>query len=261
VVDGHKKGVGARLAGAFDRGFDRFRNAYGRLLESVLGKQKFVLGCVAILIAITGAVVPVVGTDFFPAADVGIIKLHVRAPRGTRLEGTEQTLAAVEDRIREIIPPKELRTINETIGVPGGLNLAFVPSDNVSGADAEMLISLNKPHKPSEYYRKIIREKLAEEFPGTIFYFQTADIVSQVLNFGLSAPIDIQIMDANLNRGYAAGQKLLNLLQRIPGVVDAHVTPGAGFPGSRSTSTPALPSGFRSATSQQHADLAGRQRW
>jgi multidrug efflux pump subunit AcrB len=230
VVDGHKKGVGARLAGAFDRGFDRFRNAYGRLLESVLGKQKFVLGCVAILIAITGAVVPVVGTDFFPAADVGIIKLHVRAPRGTRLEGTEQTLAAVEDRIREIIPPKELRTINETIGVPGGLNLAFVPSDNVSGADAEMLISLNKPHKPSEYYRKIIREKLAEEFPGTIFYFQTADIVSQVLNFGLSAPIDIQIMDANLNRGYAAGQKLLNMLKRIPGVVDAHVTQVLDFP-------------------------------
>ncbi len=228
--DDAPKGIGARLAGAFDRGFDRFRNAYGRLLESVLGKQKFVLGCVAILIAITGAVVPVVGTDFFPAADVGIIKLHVRAPRGTRLEGTEQILIAVEDRIREIIPPKELRTINETIGVPGGLNLAFVPSDNVSGADAEMLISVNKPHKPSEYYRKVIREKLAEDFPGTMFYFQTADIVSQVLNFGLSAPIDIQIMDANLNRGYAAGQQLLNMLKRIPGVVDAHVTQVLDFP-------------------------------
>ena len=237
VKDGHhgedagaRIGMGARLAGVFDRSFDRFRQAYGRTLESVLLRRKFVLGCVALLVAITGAVAPVIGTDFFPAADVGIIKLHVRAPRGTRLEGTEQILIAVEDRIRQIIPPKELRTINETIGVPGGLNLAFVPSDNVSGADAEMLISLNKPHKPSEYYRKVIREKLAEDFPGTIFYFQTADIVSQVLNFGLSAPIDIQIMDTNLNRGYAAGQKLLNMLKRIPGVVDAHVTQVLDFP-------------------------------
>src|SRR5262245_37935375 len=196
----HPKGWGARLAGVFDRGFERFRDAYGRVLESVLVRRKFVLACVAIMIAISGGLVPVVGTDFFPAADVGIIKLHVRAPRGNRLEGTEQILIQVEERIRAIIPPAELRTINETMGVPGGLNLAFVPSDNVSGADAEMLISLNKPHKPSEHYRKLIRERLAEDFPGTIFYFQTADIVSQVLNFGLSAPIDIQIMDSNLNR-------------------------------------------------------------
>jgi hypothetical protein len=86
------------------------------------------------------------------------------------------------------------------IGVPGGLNLAFVPSDNVSGADGEMLISLNKPHKPSDYYRRLIREQLADEFPGTTIYFQTADIVSQVLNFGLAAPISIQIQDQNLQR-------------------------------------------------------------
>ena len=105
-----------------------------------------------------------------------------------------------------------------------------MPSDNVSGADADVLISLNKPHKPSEHYRKLIREKLAADFPGTVFYFQTADIVSQVLNFGLSAPIDIQIMDANLNRGYATGQKLLQMLKVIPGVVDAHVTQVLDFP-------------------------------
>jgi multidrug efflux pump subunit AcrB len=228
--DPRPKGWGTRIADAFDRNFDRFRAAYGRSLEQVLLRKRFVMGLVGVLILVTCALFPVVGTDFFPAADVGIIKLHVRAPKGNRLEGTEQIMAAVEQRIRDIIPPQELRTINDTIGVPGALNLAFVPSDNVSGADGEMLISLNKPHRPSEEYRKLIRDRLEQDFPGSIFYFQTADIVSQVLNFGLSAPIDIQIQDQNFNRSYAAGQKLLQLLKRIPGVVDAHVTQVLDFP-------------------------------
>jgi multidrug efflux pump subunit AcrB len=229
-ADTGQPGLGRRLAGAFDRGFDRFREAYGRTLESVLLRKKFVLGAFAVLIAITGALVPVVGTDFFPTSDVGIIKLHVRAPRGNRLEGTEQIMAAVEDKIRTIIPPAELRTVNHTIGVPGGLNLAFVPSDNVSGADGEMLISLNKPHKPSDHYRRLIREQLADEFPGTTIYFQTADIVSQVLNFGLAAPISIQIQDQNLQRSYAAAQKLLQMIKRIPGVVDPRIPQVLDFP-------------------------------
>jgi multidrug efflux pump subunit AcrB len=228
--DSHTPGIGARLAGAFDRGFDRFREAYGRALEVVLLRRKFVLGAFALLIALTGALFPVVGTDFFPTSDVGIIKLHVRAPRGNRLEGTEQIMAAVEDKIRTIIPPAELRTVNHSIGVPGGLNLAFVPSDNVSGADGEMLISLNKPHKPSDHYRRLIREQLADEFPGTTIYFQTADIVSQVLNFGLAAPISIQIQDQNLQRSYAAAQKLLQMMKRIPGVVDPRIPQVLDFP-------------------------------
>jgi multidrug efflux pump subunit AcrB len=228
--ESHNPGLGARLAGAFDRGFDRFREAYGRSLEAVLLRRKFVLGAFALLIAVTGALFPIVGTDFFPTSDVGIIKLHVRAPRGNRLEGTEQIMAAVEDKIRTIIPPAELRTVNHSIGVPGGLNLAFVPSDNVSGADGEMLISLNKPHKPSDHYRRLIREQLADEFPGTIIYFQTADIVSQVLNFGLAAPISIQIQDQNLQRSYAAAQKLLQMMKRIPGVVDPRIPQVLDFP-------------------------------
>jgi multidrug efflux pump subunit AcrB len=226
----HSQGIGGRLSALFDRGFERVRESYGRILDLTLGRRKFVLGCVALLIAATGALVPVVGTDFFPSADVGIIKLHVRAPRGNRLESTEEIFAQVEQRIRDLIPASELRTINDTLGVPGGLNLAFVPTDNVSGADGEMLISLNSPHRPSEEYKKLLRERLNEEFPGTIFYFQTADIVSQVLNFGLSAPIDVQILDSNFERSYAAGQKLLQKLKRIPGVVDAHITQVVDFP-------------------------------
>jgi multidrug efflux pump subunit AcrB len=226
----YSPGIGARIAGAFDLAFDRFREAYARALEAVLLRRKFVLGVFALLIAVTGALFPVVGTDFFPTSDVGIIKLHVRAPRGNRLEGTEQIMAAVEDKIRTIIPPAELRTVNHSIGVPGGLNLAFVPSDNVSGADGEMLISLNKPHKPSDHYRRLIRDQLADEFPGTTIYFQTADIVSQVLNFGLAAPISIQIQDQNLQRSYAAAQKLLQMMKRIPGVVDPRIPQVLDFP-------------------------------
>jgi multidrug efflux pump subunit AcrB len=228
--DGGKIGWGRRLANAFDRSFDRLRNAYAALLGGILIRRKFVLGCFAVFFATTAALVPVVGTDFFPQADVGILKLHVRAPKGYRLEGTEQIMIKVEDRIREIIPPAELRTVNHTIGVPGALNLAFVPSDNVSGADGEMLISLNKPHRPSEHYRKQLRERLEHDFPGVTFYFQTADIVSQVLNFGLPAPIDIQIQDQNFARSYEVGQRLLQMVRRIPGLVDPRITQILDFP-------------------------------
>ena len=105
-----------------------------------------------------------------------------------------------------------------------------MPSDNVSGADGEMLISLNKPHRPSEYYRKQLRERLEYDFPGVTFYFQTADIVSQVLNFGLPAPIDIQIQDQNFSRSYEVGQRLLQMVKRIPGVVDPRITQVLDFP-------------------------------
>jgi multidrug efflux pump subunit AcrB len=228
--DDDSAGAGARLAAAFDRVFERFRDAYGRGLDTILRRRKFVLSCLAAMIVVTAALTPVVGTDFFPSADVGLIKLHIRAPRGNRLESTEQMVAAVEQAVRDVIPEAELRTINVNIGVPGGLNLAFVPSDNVSGADAEMFISLRPGHRPSEEYKRLLRERLNHDFPGSIFYFQTADIVSQVLNFGLSAPIDIQIQDQNFTRSYAAGQRLLKSLQKIPGVVDAHITQVLDFP-------------------------------
>ena len=134
----------------------------------------------------------VIGLDFFPSADVGLIKLHYRAPPGTRLERTEELVLQVEDSIRKIIPANEMDTINDTVGVPSAFNLAFVPSDNVGAMDAEILISLKPGHRPSIDYVRAIRTKLPEEFPGSVFYFQTADIVSRV-EVGLSAPINMQI--------------------------------------------------------------------
>ncbi len=227
-------GFGGRLAAGFaagfERGFNRVAATFQRSLERVLGSWKFVLGVFAVLLIATAALAPRIGMDFYPSADVGIIKLHVRAPSGNRLEATESVIAEVENKVREIIPPSELRTINVTLGVPGALNLAFVPSDNVSGADSEMLISLKTPHRPSLDYKRLIREKLNAEFPGVIFYFMTADIVSQVLNFGLSAPIDVQIQDQNFERSYAIGQQLLQRMKLIPGIVDAHVSQVLNFP-------------------------------
>jgi multidrug efflux pump subunit AcrB len=214
----------------FDRGFNRFRDGYGRLLEGALHRRVFVLLCSGGMLIVSLGLGSVIGLDFFPTADVGLIKLHYRAPPGTRLERTEELVLQVEDSIRKIIPANEMDTINDTVGVPSSFNLAFVPSDNVGSMDAEILISLKPGHRPSINYIRAIRARLPEEFPGSVFYFQTADIVSQVLNFGLSAPIDVQIQDVNFERASQLAQKLLERMRRIPGVADPHLVQVLNYP-------------------------------
>jgi multidrug efflux pump subunit AcrB len=214
----------------FDRGFNRFRDGYGRMLEGALHRRVFVLICAGALLVVSCGLATVIGLDFFPTADVGLIKLHYRAPAGTRLERTEELVLQVEDSIRKIIPVAELDTINDTVGVPSSFNLAFVPSDNVGSMDAEILISLRPGHHPSIDYIRAIRATLPDQFPGSIFYFQTADIVSQVLNFGLSAPIDVQIQDVNFDRATALGRQLLERMKRIPGVADSHLVQVLNYP-------------------------------
>jgi multidrug efflux pump subunit AcrB len=218
------------LFGLFDRGFDRFRRGYGRLLAGTLRHRVFALICFAGLFVVTGIAARSLGMDFFPNADVGLIKLHVRAPPGTRIEDTERLILQVEDSLRQIIPADELDTINDTVGVPSSFNLAFVPSDNVGSMDAEILISLKRDHHPTIGYIRAIRQNLPTQFPGSLFYFQTADIVSQVLNFGLPAPIDVQIQDVNFERSYDLAQRLLQRMKTIPGVADAHLVQVLNYP-------------------------------
>jgi len=220
----------SRVSAAIDRGFERFKDSYGRLLERLLERRGFVLVCSLLVLAITGGAATTVGTDFFPTADVGLIKLHLRGPRGNRVEQTEKLVLQVEDKIREIIPPTELRTINDLIGTPGAFTLAYVRVDNVGAMDAEVTISLNSGHKPSRDYMNALREQLPAAFPGLQIYFQNADIVSQVLNFGLNAPIDIQISDVNFERAQAMGQRLLTELRKIPGVADPHIAQVLDYP-------------------------------
>jgi multidrug efflux pump subunit AcrB len=215
----------------FDRGFERFRRGYGWMLEGTLRNRGFVLVLFVALLGVTGAVAGTIGLDFFPSADVGLIKLHYRAPPGTRIEETERLVLQVEDAVRRIIPEQELDTINDTVGVPSSFNLAFVPSDNVGDMDAEILISLKGGHHPTIDYIRSIRANLPGQFPGSVFYFQTADIVSQVLNFGLPAPIDVQIQDVNFDRSYGLAQQLVQRMKAIPGVADAHVVQVLNYPG------------------------------
>ncbi len=218
------------IFGAFDRAFERFRGGYTNLLTAALGRRPFLLVCAGVFLCISGGLATLIGSDFFPAADVGIIKLHYRAPVGTKLEETEKLVLRVEDRIRELIPANEIDTINDNVGVPNSFNLAFVQTDNVAAMDAEILISLKPGHHPSIDYIRAIRAKVPDQFPGSSFYFQTADMVSQVLNFGLSAPIDVQIQDVNFDRAYALSQTLLQKIRLIPGVADPHLVQVLNYP-------------------------------
>ncbi len=218
------------IFGVFDRAFERFRLGYAAVLTAALGRRPFLLVCAGLFLCVSGALATMIGTDFFPAADVGIIKLHFRGPPGTKLETTEQLVLEVEERIRAIIPAAEIDTINDNVGVPNSFNLAFVSTDNVAAMDAEILISLKPGHRPSIDYIRAIRARLPAEFPGSLLYFQTADMVSQVLNFGLSAPIDIQIQDVNFDRAYALSQKLLAKIRLIPGVADPHLVQVLNYP-------------------------------
>ncbi|HEY0425840.1 MAG TPA: efflux RND transporter permease subunit, partial [Rhodopila sp.] len=215
----------------FDRGFERFRGGYGWMLEGTLRNRGIVLAGFTALLVVTGVVAGTIGLDFFPSADVGLIKMHYRAPPGTRIEETERQVLQVEEAVRQIIPAAELDTVNDTVGVPSSFNLAFVPSDNVGAMDAEILISLKSGHHPTIDYIRTIREKVPPQFPGSIVYFQTADIVSQVLNFGLPAPIDVQIQDVNFERSYGLAQQLVQRMKTIPGVADPHIVQVLNYPG------------------------------
>jgi len=219
-----------RINGKREAAFERMRGGYGRALETVLDHRPFVLVAAAVFGLVSIGLLFVVGMDFFPSVDVGIMRLHFRAPPGTRIEETEKLVDRVEHRIRQIIPSREMETMNDMIGVPIYYNLAFVQTENIGGMDAEIRISLNKGHKPTSYYRKQMREILPREFPGSYFYFQSADIVTQVLNFGLTSPIDVQIEGLDLNVSYRYARQLMEKMRDIPGVADLHINQVPDYP-------------------------------
>jgi multidrug efflux pump subunit AcrB len=226
-------GIAARLNRMRESTLDGMRDGYGRIMNVIMFHRPFVLVCLLLIGAVSFFLARVVGTDFFPTADVGILKLHFRAPIGLRIEDTEKLVLQVEDEIRKIIPTEELGSINDMVGVPLFYNLAFVPTDNISGMDADILISLKGRHKPTDYYQRLIREKIPARFPGSSLYFQNADIVTQVLNFGLPAPIDIQIQDSNFDRGQRYAGRLRAELERVPGVVDLRQIQVLNYPSMR----------------------------
>lgn len=209
----------------FNSVFDIVRGWYEVALAWALRNRLATMLAFGLTIGGGVAALPLVGRDFFPSVDAGQFRLHVRCPAGTRLEQSEQYFLAVEEYIRETIPPEGLEIILDNIGLPaGGVNLAFSDSSTVSAADGEILVSLKKEYDgdTSEIVAKL-RDDLPRKFPDLTFFFQSADIVSQILNFGLAAPIDVQIMGQNRAENLKVANALVEKIKAIPGAADVHL--------------------------------------
>ena len=208
----------------FEAGFERVRESYHVLLQRCLAAPLlfialFLFGCVA-----SAALLPFVGRDFFPSVDTGQFKLHLRAKTGTRIEETARLCDLVEAEIRNVIPPSELVTILDNIGLPSsGTNLTYNNSGTIGPADADIIVSLKEGHRPTEGYIRKLRQRLPEAFPGTMFYFLPADIVSQILNFGLPSPINVQVIGRNIAANHAFALKLLDQLKQVTGIADLRI--------------------------------------
>ncbi|MFI5395095.1 MAG: efflux RND transporter permease subunit [Candidatus Binatia bacterium] len=223
-------GIWGRFVRFFNDRFERFREAYRRALGAFIARRTFALACAGLLVAASFLLMLVVGEDFFPSVDAGMMKLHVRAPTGTRLERTERIVDDVERSIRELIPPDELAGISDNLGVPVSYNLAFYQTDSIGPQDADVLIQLQPEHRSTALYQDKIRRALHRKFPDTAIYFQAADIISQVLNFGLPAAIDAQISGNDLDTNYQIATRLKAKMERIPGLTDLRIPEPLDYP-------------------------------
>ena len=213
-----------RFHAGFNAGFDRFRNYYGWLLAGILRRR--VLTPLVACSVVAGAVVLslFVGSDFFPQVDAGLIQLHVRAPARTRVERTEQIFRAIEDNIRQLIPDRDLALVLDNIGLPQRVyNLAFTDGTTIGVNDGQILLQLKEGHAPTADYIKQLRRELPVAFPDVQFYFQSADLVTQILNFGVPAQIDVQVQGRDRVDNQAVAKELQQRLRDVPGLVDVHV--------------------------------------
>ncbi len=226
-----------RVYRRFDRGFERMRGGYILILSKLLTRRmRFGGGFLAfcLLSCLLYAYPPVLGRDFFPSVDAGLIRLHMRAPTGTRIEETARLSERVDAAIREIIPANELATILDNIGVPySGINLSYSNSGTIGTLDSEIQIALRPEHASTSVYIRRMRTELPQRFPGIEFFFQPADIVTQILNFGLPAAVDVQFSGAAMLSNYALASQLLAQVRKIPGAVDAHIQQRLDEPGLR----------------------------
>ena len=230
----HEQNLGpgrwARVVRAFDARFEQVKHSYRFALAKFIARRNFSLACVAILILSSLAMLFVVGEDFFPRIDAGMMSLHVRMPTGTRVEHTEFMVDNIERAIRTVVPADELEGISDNIGLPISYNLAFYHTDSIGPQDADLLIQLKPDHQPTAIYQNKIRGLLKRQYPNVTAYFQAADIVSQVLNFGLPAAIDAQINGNNLEDDYDIALRLQDRMRLIPGVTDLRIAEPQDYP-------------------------------
>jgi multidrug efflux pump subunit AcrB len=216
---------------SFEAGFEQFRLAYRYLLAACLQRRIVFCGLFLLLCAASTLLLPLLGRDFFPTVDSGQIKLHLRARSGTRIEETALLVERVEQSIRKLIPENDLDGILDNIGIPNsGISLSYSNNGLLGTGDADILVSLKHGHAPSAEYEKRIRLQMAREFPGTLFYFLPADIVSQTLNFGLPAPFDIQVRGRDQATNRAIASRIADRIRSIPGMVDVRVQQPADNP-------------------------------
>ena len=234
LPDDHEDHLGhgrwANLVRAFDRWFERLKERYRVALATFIGRRGLALACVAILILLSLGLLPIVGEDFFPVVDAGMMRLHVRAPTGSRIEHTEYLIDQIDRTIRTIIPAAELESISDNLGLPISYDLAFYQTDTIGPQDADVLIQLKSKHQPTAMYEQRIRNALEAKYPEVTAYFQAADIVSQVLNFGLPSAIDAQINGNSLQSDYDIALRLKERMARIPGVVDMRIAEPLDYP-------------------------------
>jgi multidrug efflux pump subunit AcrB len=219
-----------RLHFRFDHHFERFRERYKEVLEWSLHHRKYVMILFIGMVVGSSFLVIIIGEDFFPYVDSGQMRLHVRAPEGTRIEETEQVFAEVEAEIRNTLPPDSIDLILDNIGLPSsGISLVFSDASTIGAGDGDILIALKQHGHTREYMRKL-RTVLTEKFPQETFFFAAANMTNQILNFGLPAPIDVQIVGRDQVNNYKVAQKTLKRIQAIPGVVDARIHQQIAYP-------------------------------
>ena len=213
-----------RFQRGFEARFERVRGGYHDLLSLAMQRRPiFVIGFLG-FVGVSFLLVPYLGRNFFPSVDAGSILMHVRTQVGTRVEETANQLADVQKAIRKIIPPEEIETLADNIGMPiSGINMTYNNTGVIGPQDGDVQIKLKEGHRPTSEYVQALREQLPRAFPGMTFSFLPADIVSQILNFGAPAPIDLQVRGADVNANFAYANKLLNRLRRIPGIADARI--------------------------------------
>jgi multidrug efflux pump subunit AcrB len=209
---------------AFERGFDRLREGYEAILAVLIRRRATFLPLFLLLCLSAFLLYPWIGQDFFPVSDAGQFKLHLRAKTGTRIEETARVCDLVESSIRRQIPPDQLLNILDEIGLPySSINTIYSNSAPVGSADSDIMVSLAPEHRPTEEFVRLLRSSLPREFPGIDFYFLPDDIVSQILNFGLPAPIDVQIVGKNVEANRELADRIMNQMRRVPGIADLRI--------------------------------------
>ncbi|RQT61027.1 AcrB/AcrD/AcrF family protein [Burkholderia cepacia] len=214
----------ARIHHAFNEAFERLRAWYIVLLSILLVRRRFYATCFLGFCVLSTGLVFVLGRDFFPNADSGNIRLHMRAPTGYRIEETARLADQVERVIRETVPPDELGAIVDNLGLPvSGINLSYSNAGTIGTLDGELLIALKPGHRATQHYVQALRTVLPERFPGVEFFFQPSDIITQILNFGQPAAIDLQVLGNDLASNMTIASSLMKKFRQIPGAVDVHV--------------------------------------